>query len=279
MHVSEAFPRSTTLPKQSPLFWVAHKDRYLRQLLIRDIESITGRSLIVYFADDTAPQCQINSGDDVFVGELLQSCQGRPVDLMIETVGGETDATEKICSLLRACNRDVRVVVPRRAKSNGTVVALAGSEILMGVESELGPIDPSIGGVPVEFILGAPPGTIGPIQVLAAAAFQKQTRKLAKELLATGMLKGAEDKLIDDLIGKIATRDVFHSHGSVINSEEATKLGLKIKFHTGDDPLWAKFILLRAMYQFDCREQKYLKIFEGNQVSLVVNAPAGAPVT
>jgi hypothetical protein len=87
-------------------------------------------------------------------------------------------------------------------------------------------------------------------------------------------LKGAEDKTIEELIGKIATRDVFHSHGSVINSEEASKLGLKIKFHAGDDPLWSKFILLRAMYQFDCREQKYLKIFEGNQVSLVVNAPA-----
>ena len=271
--MAETFPRSTELPKQSPQFWVAHKDRYLRQLLIRDIEQLTGRCLIVYFADDTSPQCAINSGDDVFVAELLQACIGMPVDLMIETQGGETDATEKICSLLRSNNLDLRVVVPRRAKSNGTVVALAGSEILMGIESELGPIDPSISNIPVEFIINAPAGTIGPIDVQAANAFRNQTRKLATELLATGMLKGSDQAVITQLVEKIATRDVFHSHGSVINASEAASLGLKVIFHDGRDALWAKFTLLRAMYQFDCREQRYLKIFEGNHVSLVVNFP------
>ena len=33
------------------MFWVQQKDRYLRQLLIRDIEDQTGRRLIVYFAN------------------------------------------------------------------------------------------------------------------------------------------------------------------------------------------------------------------------------------
>lgn len=275
--MAETFPRTTDAPKQSPQFWVAHKDRYLRQLLIRDIEAATGRALIVYFGDDTSLACQINSGDDVHIAELLQATGGKPVDLMLETIGGETDATEKICSLLRANNLDLRVVVPRRAKSNGTVVALAAKEILMGMESELGPIDPSMGGVPVEFILNSPPGTIPPIQVQAAAAFRKQTEKLAKTLLSTGMLKGQDPKIIAGLVEKIATRNVFHSHGSVIDPTEAKNLGLNVTFMAGTDPLWQKFILLRAMYQFDCREQQYLKIFEGSQVSLVVNGPPPAP--
>src|SRR5947209_11249475 len=47
----EKFPRSTDLPVQSPLFWVEQKDRYLRQLLIRDLEELTGRRLVVYFAN------------------------------------------------------------------------------------------------------------------------------------------------------------------------------------------------------------------------------------
>jgi hypothetical protein len=275
--VAETFPRTTDSPKQSPQFWVAHKDRYLRQLLIRDIEAVTGRELVVYFGDDTSLQCAINSGDDIHLAELLQATGGKPVDLMLETVGGETDATEKLCSLLRANNLDLRVVVPRRAKSNGTVVALAGTEIVMGMESELGPIDPSIGNIPVQFILNAPPGSgIGPIDIQAAMAFRKQTEKLAKDLLSTGMLKGAPAETIDQLVAKIATRDVFHSHGSVINADEAAKLGLKVTYLKGADPLWQKFILLRAMYQFDCREQGYLKMFEGSHVSVVVKAP---PVT
>lgn len=268
----EHFPRTTDLPTQSPLFWAAHKDRYLRQLLIRDIEATTGRALIVYFADDVSLQCQIDSGDDVQLAELLHACGNRPVDLMLETVGGMTDATEKLCSILRANKRDYRVVVPRRAKSNGTVIALSGSEIVMGVESELGPIDPSFNNVPVEFILNSPPGTINPIEYQVAETFRKQTEKLARDMLKTGMLAGADDAAIEDLISKIATRDHYHSHGSVISAEEALKIGLKVSYLPSENDLWRKFTLLRAMYQYDCRQQSYLKIFEGAQTSLVVSA-------
>lgn len=272
----EYFPRTTDLPTQSPLFWAAHKDRYLRQLLIRDIEAITNRALIVYFSDDVSLQCQIDSGDDVQLAELLQACGSRPVDLMLETVGGMTDATEKLCSILRANKRDYRVVVPRRAKSNGTVIALSGSEIVMGVESELGPIDPSFNNIPVEFILNSPPGTVNPIEYQVAETFRKQTEKLARDMLKTGMLAGSQDEVIEDLIGKIATRDHYHSHGSVISAEEAIKIGLKVNYLSPDVDLWRKFTLLRAMYQYDCRQQSYLKIFEGAQTSLVVSAAPAA---
>lgn len=257
---------------------MAHKDRYLRQLLIRDIEAVTGRALIVYFADDISLGCAIDHGDDVHLGELLQACYGEPVDLLIETIGGMTDATEKICSLLRADGRDFRVIVPRRAKSNGTVIAFSGTEVVMGMESELGPIDPSIGNIPVEFILNAPAGAVGPIEHQAALTFRKQTDKLAKDVLSTGMLKDKEPAFIAELVRKIGTRDHFHSHGSVINASEAIQLGLKVNYLKGDSDLWKKIMLLRAMFHFDCRAQGYLKIFEGRQVSLVVaQQPASAP--
>ena len=164
----EYFPRTKGLPNQSPLFWVTHKDRYLRQLLISDIESDTNRSLIVYFSDCDRSLAQIDTSDDVYFAELLQQCIGKPVDLLIETNGGMTDATEKICALLRQSAPDLRVIVPRRAKSNGTVIALCGSSILMGIESELGPIDPSINNIPVEFVLNAPAGSFNPIETQLA---------------------------------------------------------------------------------------------------------------
>ena len=150
--MAECFPRTNITPSQSPLFWVTHKDRYLRQLLIRDIEEKTGRDLVVYFTDCDRTTAQIDQSDDVAFAELLAPLAGKPVDLLLETNGGLTDATEKICSLLRQTTTDLRVIVPRRAKSNGTVIALCGSEIVMGYQSELGPIDPSFSGVPAEFI-------------------------------------------------------------------------------------------------------------------------------
>ena len=268
----ETFPRSTTLPLQSPLFWVAHKDRYLRQLLIRDIQIDTGRCLIVYFCNCNDPDAQIDGNDDVFISELLNACAGSPVDLLLETNGGNTDSTEKICALLRTGAPDLRVIVPRRAKSNGTVIAFSGQKILMGLESELGPIDPSVGNIPVEFVLNAPANSFGPIDMQIAETARKQTQKLANDLLSSGMLKGKSSDELKLIIEKIATRGHYHSHGSVIDYKEATALGFNVEAHDGKSELWKKVILLRAMYQFDISQQQYAKIFEGERVSLVVAA-------
>ncbi|MBB4223447.1 SDH family Clp fold serine proteinase [Variovorax guangxiensis] len=275
--MAESFPRSTDLPTQSPLFWVAHKDRYLRQLLIRDIEALTKRKLLVYFSDCNVQGVEIDGGDDVFLAELLGSCPGEPVDLMIETNGGQTDATEKLCSLLRSGPSDLRVVVPRRAKSNGTVLALTGRSILMGNESELGPIDPSINGIPVEFILAAPQGSFGPLDIQVATRFRDQTQKLAYGLLSSGMLAGKDEAFIRGIIAKIATRDHYHSHGSVIDASEAFNLGLSVENLPPTDELWKRMSLLRAMYQHDCTQQGFTKIFEGSRISLVVAPKPVAP--
>lgn len=270
--MADTFPRSKNIPSQSPLYWVTHKDRYLRQLLIKDIQEETGRDLIVYFTECERSGSQIDMGDDVYFSELLRHCNDRPVDLLIETNGGYTDPTEKICSQLRQAAPDLRVVVPRRAKSNGTVIALCGSHILMGIESELGPIDPSLSGVPVDFILNAPPGSFNPIEFQLAQTTQQQTVKLAKQLLSTGMMSGHTPGEIDETIEKMATRGHYHSHGSVIDMKEAALLNLQVIQHKMQDPLWSKFWLLRTMYQFDCLQHGYAKLFESAFVSTAVAA-------
>lgn len=73
----DCFPRSKTLPSQSPLFWVTHKDRYLRQQLISDIQEDTGRELIVYFTECEQSGAQIDMGDDVLFAELFARCLGQ----------------------------------------------------------------------------------------------------------------------------------------------------------------------------------------------------------
>jgi ClpP class serine protease len=126
--VPAPFPRGTGLPSQSPLFWVHQKDRYLRQLLITDIEQATQRDLLVYFTN-CSTQAQVDDNDDAYLAELLGAVKSGSVDLLLETNGGQTDATEKVISILRDLTTDLRVIVPRRAKSNGTVIALAGRSV------------------------------------------------------------------------------------------------------------------------------------------------------
>jgi len=276
----DTFPRTTDIPAQSPLFWVTHKDRYLRQLLIRDIEEVTGRELLVYFTDCDRSTATIDPADDTYLAELLNNRQKEPVDLLLETNGGYTDATEKICALLRKTAPDLRVIVPRRAKSNGTVIALCGKSVVMSSTSELGPIDPLVGGVPVDFILKAPPQTINPIQLQVALTALAQTKKLAKQLLSTGMMS-AKLGDIDATIAKLASRDHFHSHGSVMDCSEALQLGLNVEEIDAKSELWRQIWLLRTMYSYDCGRNGHAKLFESNRLSTAVTVtpptPAPAP--
>lgn len=276
----DQFPRSTNLPIQSPLYWVAEKDRYLRQLMIRDIQAITGRTLLVYFAafDQRA---QIAPGDDVFFAEMLRDAKAdTPIDLMIETIGGFTDPTEKIAALLRVHVTDLRVIVPCRAKSNGTLLALVGNSIVMGPCSELGPADPFIqiapnNAVPAHYVIGA--GQADPIFVQAASDAIKQTKKLARSLLETGMMNGAAPEVLDAIVHALASRDNYHSHGSVIDADEALRLGLKVEKLNADGDLWQRLWLLRCMYEHDAAKSQTLKMFEGPYISNRLRAPTVGP--
>ena len=262
------FPRGTDAPAQSPLFWVNNKDRYLRQLLIADIQAETQRDLLVYFTSDHS-NAQIDGGDDIYLSELLSARTSDQVDLMIETPGGYTDATEKVCSILRNAKVDLRVVVPRKAKSNGTVIAFCGNSIVMGRDSELGPIDPFVNNIPADYLVKLPPGTPGldPILVLHAQSGISQTTRLAEMLLSTGMLTGEKPDVIKVLVKKLAARDQYHSHGAVIDASEAISLGLKVDLLAVDSTLWQKFWLLRTMYAYDCQHREYAKLFESAKIS------------
>ena len=161
----------------------------------------------------------------------------------------------------------MRVIVPRRAKSNGTVIAFCGHSILMGCDSELGPIDPFVNGIPADFIRKAGPALNNPLLVLTAESAVNQTRKLATQLLKQGMLKDKDDAEIERLLNMLATRDIYHSHGAVIDADEASSIGLSVQKCDANDPLWKKFWLLRSMYSYDCQVHKYSKVFEAQSIS------------
>ncbi|WP_197565155.1 hypothetical protein KV708_08555 [Comamonas thiooxydans] len=265
------FPRGTKKPAQSPLFWVQNKDRYLRQLLIADIQRSTQRDLLVYFSDCDRSAAQIEQTDDIYLSELLRASKSDSIDLLLETNGGFTDATEKVCSVLTSSGKDIRVIVPRRAKSNGTVITFCGGSIVMGLDSELGPIDPHLNGTPCDFIVRIQ--GIDPLVLLSAQAGILQTKKLASQLLKANMLSGMDEAAIEVLVQRLASRDQYHSHGSVIDASEAQKLGLNVEVLQPTDSLWQQFWLLRTMYAHDCMMHGYSKVFESANVSSPIVMP------
>ena len=67
----------------------------------------------------------------------------KPILLHIHSYGGRIEPAYLISKTLKRISADKFVaVVPRRAKSAATLIALGADEIHMGMMSELGPIDP-----------------------------------------------------------------------------------------------------------------------------------------
>jgi hypothetical protein len=266
------FPRTDSLPTQSPRYWAKEKDRYIRQLLISDIEAETGRELAVYFS--RLDQAITETDADDFC-EVLNGLASTDIDIMLHTPGGLVDAVEKFISVLRHLNLRYRVIVPSFAKSGGTLIALTAHEILMGVNSELGPVDAQMrlkeyGSVPAEFIVGD--DTQPPIvQNIAKMNVERAKRLAEKHLRIT--LAGrnpdpADANALDDTAGftqamaKLASPDGYGSHGAVIDFQEARGLGLPVTWMEPSSTLWNKVWLLHNIYDADTKLHDIGKIFE-----------------
>ena len=268
---TEQFPRSSVIPKQSPVFWVGQKDRYLRQLLIRDIEELTGRRLLVYYAS-RFHNAQINQKDCDYFVELFGDLNGEACDLFIETAGGETDATEGLVKLLRNLTSDLRVIVPKAAKSNGTLLSFAAKEIVMGPPSELGPIEPHLANIPSSVLMQPEMAQQNfPLHKLGTYAYQ-HSKQIAFDLLSSGMMASKAREDVEAVVDKLAGRDTYKSHGAVIDHQEASDLGLTICYLPDGDKIWSRVWLLYCMYDFDSHRSGLMKIYEGRARSTQVQA-------
>lgn len=115
-----------------------------RQDLIKKIEELTGRRLLVYVADINKMKSALKPEDKAGFSDLIQDIKGEKVDLLINSPGGFVEVTEVIVGMLRSRFRSIRFVIPNMAKSAATLLVLSGDELLMDHRSELGPIDPQV---------------------------------------------------------------------------------------------------------------------------------------
>lgn len=104
-----------------------------------------GRDILVISADLTknAP-IQIEYTDLLPVSDLISDMHGKEIDIILETPGGFAEVVEDIVRIIRNKYEKVGIIIPGYAKSAGTIFAMAGDEILMGITSALGPIDGQI---------------------------------------------------------------------------------------------------------------------------------------
>ena len=125
-------------------------DRY-RRAKIAAVEKVTGRPLVVYATACTSPgknvaaqMMMLDFSDKVGFKAVTENIPGPNLDILIHSPGGFAPAAESIVQQLRGKYSHIRFIVPSFAKSAATMLVMAGDEILMDADAELGPIDPQM---------------------------------------------------------------------------------------------------------------------------------------
>lgn len=110
------------------------------------IEKIRNSKVIAYVTGDRANmEAQIAPDSiDIFGKHLEAIGQTVKITLILYTLGGDTMATWNIVNLIREYCTKLEIIVPRKARSSGTIMCLGANNIILTHQSTLGPIDPSL---------------------------------------------------------------------------------------------------------------------------------------
>jgi hypothetical protein len=248
-----------------------------RRSLLRSLEvSDDGRKVgVVAFLCSESSGYAIDSDDIPALGDaLLAIGDVDQLDLIIKGPGGDGTIAEKMIELCRCYCKTFRVIVPNRAKSAATIVALGADEIVMGHCSELGPIDAQVvvatGGLP-RFISaqsfidardslerrfaeavkkGEDPRAVLQQIALLDPPFIDHCEKLmdfsrdvAESYLAKYMFRdvdrGERDRLVKNALKRLSSVSIFKVHGRMIDGNAAkTELKLRVRLLPKDDPRW-----------------------------------------
>ena len=117
-----------------------------RQVLIGKIEKLTNSRLICYITGDRRGlETRIAADVIPLMNDHLRDVGATSkIGLFLYTAGGDSLAGWAIVSLLREfCDR-LEVIIPFRALSCGTLIALGADELIMAKGGQLSPVDPSL---------------------------------------------------------------------------------------------------------------------------------------
>src|SRR6266568_2473114 len=102
--------------------------------LIRDIEAVTGRSLVAYVSNFGHPGGAMMPADlETFEGtfrSLNLQAEKDDLDLLIESPGGTPDAAELLVRTCRTYSKSFRVIVVGQAMSAATLASLGSDELV-----------------------------------------------------------------------------------------------------------------------------------------------------
>lgn len=289
---------AATQPREGESNW----DRFRRDCYQR-VSERTGRPLVIYASAflHSKPAAaggllSISLADRDGLIEVTRDVTGDAVDVLVHSPGGSAEAADSLVHILRGKFKHVRFLVPGVAKSAATMMVLAGDELCMDRNAEVGPIDPQLVLTKADgTVVSAPaqaiidqfdaaqdllsqepkklPAWIPILQQYGPALYKqcKNAIALSKEYagryLRTYLLAGRADAdgIAKGVVEYLADHNSFLTHGARIGIEELRAKGLEVKL-PNDDPDLADLIenVMHALsFTFD--QTPVVKLFENSE--------------
>lgn len=246
--------------------------RAKRLELIKRIEQLNNAHLLVYITGDR-PGAAARIAEDavrpmyehLLAFANVNEDRKKRIDLLIYSRGGDVSVPWRVISMLREFCQELIALVPYKAHSAATMIALGADRIVMGKKAELSPIDPTL----VKATVGesaAPPQEISVEDVSSYISFVRERanlndqaalatvvsllanqltpltlgsvnrqyshiRLVAKKLLASRQQKIEEERMMTIIE---ALTEKMYSHGHAIGRREASDLGLPVEIPSAE---------------------------------------------
>lgn len=181
--------------------------RRTRARLIREIETKRNTHLITYILGDRPFLSAVIAGDAMrpILDHLRALNSGKkalkPIDLLLYSRGGQLEVPWPLVSTIREFTDKFHVLIPFRAHSAATMIALGADKIVMGPKGELGPIDPQLLLPAREGDRKAPPAQVGVEDITAYLAFVKEKGGLTDQDALSKLVAILAEKVDPILLG------------------------------------------------------------------------------
>jgi len=277
----------------------------VRRRHVKALHEYTHRNIIAYYsAFLSKPQARGVSVEDddknAFMNCIHEMDRTKGLDLILHTPGGDIAATESLVYYLRQIfGKDVRAIVPQLAMSAGTMIACSCKEIILGKQSNIGPIDPQINGIPADVVVlefgraykeikddPAKAHVWAPILNRYPPSFVMQCENAVEwakgfvtKVLAENMFADANEpkRKAQDVASRLSSSTLNKNHSKHLHFEECQNYGLNVVPLENDQQLQELVLAVHHAYTHTTTNTAAIKIVE-NQFgrALVRNAPRNA---
>ena len=265
-----------------------------RKELYKKIERFSKSRVLCYVTGDRQ-NLGIQIAQDVidhFVQHLDVIGVTKKISLVIYSRGGDLLAGWNIVNLVRQFCDELTVIIPMKAHSTATLIALGASSVMMTKQATLGPIDPSLNGPLNPAMPGPNPMARIPVSVESVTGYfdfarslgissenammqlvvnlsqqlnplvignvyrsRTQIRMLGKRLLSSHI---ADVEKIDRILDFLCIESGSHDY-TINRREAANELGLKI-----NKPTETQYAVLKALHEDYSMELELLNPFDPN---------------